>query len=82
MGAVVCVDLDPGQFAVAREATAWVRAFYPDITVALDRSTVQLASQMCDKGELRLIWQSALANEILLGHGASRRAAVLDTLLA
>ena len=50
--------------------------------VILDRGQVQLASDTHSADELRLIWQSALANELLLARGAAGRAAVLEALLA
>lgn len=79
MGGVTC-KTGP-EFATAQRAAEWVRRFYPDITVTLDRDAAQLASSERDETELRLIWQSLLANEALLARGASQRAAVIDALV-
>lgn len=78
--AVVSCETGP-EFQTARRAAEWVRAFYPDVTVMLDRAAARLASDARDQGALRLIWQSTLTNEALLAWGESHRAGVIDALV-
>lgn len=78
--ASAAVETGP-DFATAQRAGEWVRQFYPDIAVTLDREAAQLVSDERDEAELTLIWRSALANERLLAEGAAPRAAVIDALV-
>jgi hypothetical protein len=78
--AVVSCETGP-EFQTAGRAAEWVRAFYPDVTVMLDRMVARLASDERDQEALRLIWQSSLANEALLARGESHRAGVIDALV-
>jgi hypothetical protein len=66
--------------AVSSRAVEWLRAFHPIVDVSFDGEVLRLDSSVHSQAGLRLIWQSAFANETLLARGAARRAAVLDDL--
>lgn len=59
-----------------------VRAFYPHITVTFERGTAVLTSEHEREESLRMIWRTALANEVLLERGADHRARVIAGLVA
>lgn len=81
--ALAIAVLDTGaDFATARRAAEWVRQFYPDIAVTVDRTTVRLGSDTRSEGELCLIWRSNFANEALHARGADRHAGVIGDLIA
>ena len=69
------------EFTTAQRAGEWVGAFHPDIAVIVDRGAAQLVSDTRDTPALGLIWQSALANEVLLARGAVSRASVIEALV-
>jgi hypothetical protein len=81
MGCVICCELEAVQFTAAQMARDWLRAFYPDVTVLLDRESATLCSERHDEVGLGLIWRSALINEKLLTEGAAPRAAVIAALV-
>jgi hypothetical protein len=81
MAIAVHCEVRPEQFSLARRASEYVRAFYPDISVTLDRDAARLASDERSADALRLIWKTTLGNERLLVQGAARRAAVLESLV-
>lgn len=81
MAGVVRCEVDRQRMATARSAAAWVEAFYPDVTVALDADGACLAADRRSGPALRLIWQTTMVNEALLARGEGGRAAVLEALV-
>jgi hypothetical protein len=69
-------------YSTARRAAEWVTAFYPDVTVIVDRELARITSDERDDRALRLIWQSSLANEALLARAVAERGSVIEALLA
>ena len=68
-------------YAAASHTAAWVKAFYPDVTITLHHERIGLASTDRSAAGLLLIWRSALANEALLARAAGGRADVIKALV-
>jgi len=73
--------IDCADNSLAPKAVAWLRAFLPDIDVAVIDGQVHLESSRRGEADLRLAWHAALSNERLLQKGASQRAAIMADLV-
>ena len=77
----ICCEDDQARLGTATLAAQSVHAFYPHITVTVGRGTAFLTSEQEGEESLRMIWRTALANEVLLQRGADRRAGVIAGLV-
>jgi len=66
---------------VAVRAAAWAKAFYPDIAIETAGRVARLTSAGRRAEELRMIWQTSLANEVMLADAAPGRAALIEALV-
>ncbi|WP_137864660.1 MULTISPECIES: hypothetical protein [unclassified Sphingomonas] len=64
----------------AGSAVHWLPGFYPHVEVTLENDLVELRSDDHNSAGLAAIWAAALANELLLARGNTRRAAAFSTL--
>lgn len=59
----------------ALSAAEWLPGFYSRVGVVLSDDRIELFSESYDIDALAAIWSAALANELLLARGESRRSA-------